>query len=253
MKITNDKEFLLGSWINTASPVVAEIMSNCGFDFLVVDTEHSVADFQICQQIFQAIQAGNPKCLPFVRLPGNNYEVTKKYLDLGAMGVIAPLINNAEQAEYLVDSVKYPPLGTRGVGFGRSHGYGFSFDKYMKNANEETFVCVQIEHLDAIANLDDIFSVDGIDAMIIGPYDLSASMGMTGQFNNPEFIKVKNEILMKAKKHNLMPGIHVVQPEPENVINQIQAGFKFIAYSLDITVIGKFFREGVNQIKEMKK
>ncbi len=163
-QILASKKIALGSWINTASPIVAEIMSQCGFDYLVIDAEHSVADSSIAQELFQAIQAGNPNCFPIVRLPGNNYEVTKKYLDLGAMGVIAPLINNVEQAKYLVDSVKYPPIGKRGVGFGRSHGYGFSFNEYMSQANDETFVCVQIEHVDALDHLDEIFSVDGVDA-----------------------------------------------------------------------------------------
>jgi len=247
-----NKDLLLGSWINTASPIVAEIMSYCGFDFLVVDAEHSVADFNTSQQIFQAIKAGNPKCVPIVRLPGNNYAVTKKFLDIGAMGVIAPLINSAEQAKYLVKSVKYPPLGKRGVGYGRSHSYGFDFDNYMSRANNETFICVQIEHIDAIPNLDSIFSVEGVDAMIIGPYDLSASMGITAQFEHPNYLETVNIIIKKAIRHNIIPGIHVVQPSPEEVINKIKTGFRFIAYSLDITVIGTFFRQGINKIKELK-
>jgi 2-dehydro-3-deoxyglucarate aldolase len=247
------EKLLLGSWINTASPIVAEIMSNCGFDFLVVDAEHSAADFMTSQQIFQAIRAGNPNCVSMVRLPGNDYAITKKFLDLGAMGVIAPLVNTAAQARYLVESVKYPPRGNRGVGYGRSHGYGFEFDEYMERANRDTFVCVQIEHKEALLNLDEIFSVEGIDAMIIGPYDLSASMGMTGQFEHPEFIKTVGLILEKAKKHAILPGIHVIRPDIDEVLEKIEEGFRFIAYSLDITVIGTLFRNGLARIKEKVK
>ena len=246
----NDSELILGSWINTASPIVAEIMSGCGFDFLVVDTEHSCADFHQTQLIFQAIKAENPNCIPMVRLPGNDYAVTKKFLDIGAGGVIAPLINNKDEAEYLVESVKYPPRGNRGVGFGRSHGYGFKFDEYMQNANDKTFICVQIEHIDALENLDEIFSVKGIDAMLIGPYDLSASMGITAQFNHPNYIEAWQKILNKAIENKIIPGIHIVQPNPEEVIKRYKEGFRLLAYSLDITVLGTFYREGIKQIME---
>jgi 2-dehydro-3-deoxyglucarate aldolase len=246
----NKKEHLFGSWINTASPIVAEIMSAAGFDFLVVDAEHSAINVPQALQIFQAIKAGNPDCKPMVRLAGNQYSETKRYLDAGASGVIAPLINTAEEANELVRAVKYPPEGERGVGFGRSHGYGFDFENYMEKANAETFVCVQIEHIKAVENIDKIFSVPGIDAAFIGPYDLTASMGITAQFDHSEYIKSWNIILKKCKEYKIIPGIHVVQPNPEEVQNKIDSGFKMIAYSLDITIIGNVCREGLNQIKK---
>jgi 2-dehydro-3-deoxyglucarate aldolase len=245
------KEIFLGSWINTMSPIVAEIMSTCGFDFLVVDAEHSAVDFEKCQLLFQAIKAGNPKCIPMVRMPGNQYQDTKRYLDAGATGVIAPLITTKKEAELLVKSVKYPPLGERGVGYGRSHGYGFSFNEYMGRANDETFVCVQIEHIDAIKNLDDIFLVPGINAAFVGPYDLSASMGLTAQFDHAEYKKVISKILKKCNEYNIIPGIHVVQPDPKDVLFRISEGFSMVAYSLDITMIGKACREGIKIIKKL--
>lgn len=240
---------IIGSWINTGSPIVAEIMSASGFDFLVVDTEHSAVDIPQTLQIFQAIKAGNPNCKPMVRLAGNQYSETKRYLDAGAVGVIAPLINTADEAKELVRSVKYPPLGERGVGFGRSHGYGFDFDNYMQKANSETFVCVQIEHIKAVENLDEIFSVPGIDAAFIGPYDLSASMGITAQFTHPDYEKAWTKILDKCKEYHILPGIHVVQPDAEEVKQKIAAGFQMIAYSLDITMIGYLCRKGLKEIR----
>lgn len=242
---------IIGSWINTASPVVAEIMSASGFDYLVVDAEHAAVDIRDAQQLFQAIKAGNPNCIPMVRMPGNMYQDTKRYLDAGAMGVIAPLITTKEEAELLVSSSKYPPQGKRGVGYGRSHGYGFAFDEYMKTANEETFVCVQIEDILAVENIDEIFSVEGINAAFIGPYDLSASMGITAQFDHPEYEKAVQTILQKCKEYKIMAGIHVVQPDPGEVKRRVNEGFTMIAYSLDITMIGNACREGVKTIKEL--
>lgn len=244
-----NENLIFGSWINTGSPIIAEIMSASGFDFLVVDAEHSAVDMKDCLQLFQAIKAGNPKCIPMVRMPGNQYQDTKRYLDAGAMGVIAPLVNTKEEAEVLIRSIKYPPEGERGVGYGRSHGYGFDFDNYMKIANTDTFVCVQIEHINAVENIDEIFSVKGINAAFIGPYDLSASMGITAQFENQEYERVIQRILKKCREYHIIPGIHVVQPEVEAVRQRIDEGFKMIAYSLDITMIGNACREGLKKIK----
>ncbi|MFQ5864014.1 MAG: HpcH/HpaI aldolase/citrate lyase family protein [bacterium] len=244
------KDLLIGGWINTCSPVVAEIMSASGFDFLVVDAEHSAIDVPQAQSIFQAIKAGNPSCMPMVRLAGNTYAETKRYLDAGAMGVIAPLINSKTEAKELVRSVKYPPLGDRSVGYGRSHGYGFSFDEYMHAANEKTFVCIQIEHIRAVENLDEILSVEGINAALVGPYDLTASMGITAQFENRDYISARDHILKKCKEYGVIAGIHVVQPNPAEACERIKQGFKMIGYSLDITMIGTVCRLGLNSIKK---
>lgn len=249
-KILEGATYVIGSWINTGSAVVAEIMAASGFDFLVVDAEHSAVDVPQAQAMFQAIKAGNPKCVPMVRLPGNSYAVTKRYLDAGAMGVIAPLINSADDARELVRSVKYPPMGERGVGYGRSHGYGFSFDEYMAKANKETFVGIQVEHITAVENIDEILSVEGVDAAFIGPYDLTASMGITGEFQHPDYLKVRKSILDGCLRHNVKAGIHVIQPEPEEAVKRIEEGFSIIAYSLDITMIGSGCRQGVEKIRQ---
>ncbi len=246
----NERSCLLGSWINTGSAVVAEIMAACGFDFLVVDAEHSAVDVPQAQVIFQAIKAGNPNCVPMVRLPENSYAETKRYLDAGAMGVIAPLINCAHDAKELVRSVKYPPMGERGVGYGRSHGYGFSFNEYMAKANKETFVCVQIEHIKAVKNLGEILSVEGVDAVFIGPYDLTASMGITGQFEHPDYLKVRRNILDECLRNNARAGIHVIEPDPQEAMKRIEEGFSIMAYSLDITMVGNACRQGLEEIRQ---
>lgn len=241
---------MIGSWINTGSPVVAEIMAAAGFDYLVVDAEHSAVDVPQAQAIFQAIKAGNPNCMPMVRLPGNQYDETKRYLDAGAMGVIAPLINSAEEARELVRSVKYPPEGERGVGYGRSHGYGFAFDEYMQIANEQTFVCVQIEHIKGVEHINEILQVQGVDAAFIGPYDLTASMGITAQFEHPDYIDAVQTILAACQKHQILPGIHVVQPNPEEAVRRIEQGFGMLAYSLDITMLGRACRDGLLALRD---
>lgn len=138
--LNRTRNLMVGSCINTASPIVAEIMSASGFDFLVIDAEHSAVNVPQAQSIFQTIKAGNPNCMPVVRLPGNIYSETKRYLDAGAMGVIAPLINSAKEAKELMRSVKYPPIGERSIEFVRNQSYRFKFDEYINNANCNIFV-----------------------------------------------------------------------------------------------------------------
>lgn len=232
-----DNKYVVGSWINSASPIVAELMASTGFDFLTVDVEHSAIDLGATQCLFQAIKAGNPLCAPLVRLKGHSYAETKRFMDAGADGIIAPLINSPEQAEEIIRAVKYPPQGMRGVGFCRANGYGLNLQESVKTTNEESFVCIQIEHVDALEKLDEILNVPGIDAMMVGPYDLSASMGITGIFDHPDMIKATATILKCACEHNIIPCIHVVQPNVQEVLLRYREGYRFIAYSLDITML----------------
>jgi 2-dehydro-3-deoxyglucarate aldolase len=250
-KVLQDGSVAIGSWINTASPIVAELMAACDFDFLTVDAEHSAVDVPQAQVLFQAIRAGNPDCAPLVRLPGNDYATTKRYLDASAAGVIAPLINSAEQARELVRAVKYPPQGGRGVGFCRANMYGMDFDEAVASANDQTLVCVQIEHVDGVRHIDEILSVPGVDAVFIGPYDLSASMGITGQFDDPRMLDATQRILSACQEHGVAPGIHVVPPDAEEVVRRIRQGYRLIAYSLDITMLATACQDGIAKIRRL--
>ena len=183
-----DGDVLVGSLITIASAEVAEIMGAVGFDWLFIDTEHSPFNADGAQKIMQAVGSGCP-CV--VRVPGNDEVWIKKALDSGANGIIAPQINSAAEAEAIVRMCKYPPEGTRGVGIGRAHQYGLGFNEYMAQANNEIAVILQAESAQSLKNISEIVQVPGIDAIFIGPYDLSASLGKMGQLTDP---KVKQAI-----------------------------------------------------------
>lgn len=240
---------VIGSWINSASPIVAELMAATGFDFLTVDVEHSAVDLVQTQILFQAIRSGNPHCAPLVRLAGNSYADTKRYLDSGAAGVIAPFINTPDDARELVRAVKYPPVGMRGVGFCRANTYGMRLAEAVASANDELFVCVQIEHVEGVRNIDEILSVPGIDAVMIGPYDLSASMGLTAQFDHPQVTGAIDAIGAACSRHGITAGIHVVQPDVADAVKRYREGYRFIAYSLDITMLMNACRDGLAGIR----
>lgn len=242
-------EAVVGTWCNTGSPIVAELLAACGLDYVCVDAEHSAVDVTQTQMLFQAIASGNPDCGAVVRVHGVDYSFIKRYVDAGARGIICPLINSREDAELLVSAVKYPPAGKRGVGFCRANQYGLSVQEHYETANDEVLVAVQIEHIDAVENVDDILSVDGVDAVFIGPYDLTASMGIAGQFDHPDYISAQQRILDACERHGIVPGIHVVQPDKNELVRRIDEGYRFLAYSLDITMLLKTTKEGVDTFR----
>lgn len=240
---------VLGTWLNSGSPVLAELLAQSGFDFVCLDAEHSAFDVPQAQPIFQAITSGAPDCAAFVRLHGLDYAFVKRYLDAGVRGVICPLITTAEEAKRLVEAVKYPPLGRRGVGFCRANGYGLRLQEHFDHANDEILTAVQIEHLDAVNNLDAIFSVPGIHAAFIGPYDLSASMGLTAKFDHPEYVKARDRILAACQAHGIFAGLHVVAPNPPELVARAREGYRLIAYSLDITMVQHACRAAFAEFK----
>ncbi len=238
----------IGSWITLNNPSIAEIMSDAGFDWLCVDMEHSVTDYTEAQQIILAIQSKGLKA--FVRVGENNTRIIKRVLDAGADGIIVPSVNSAAEAQKAVDSVKYPPFGKRGVGLARAQSYGFGFESYRDNASKGIMLIVQIEHINAINELDAILQTNGVDGTFIGPYDLSGSMGKPGNWNDPEVEKALLIYEETVKKYDKWVGYHVIQPDYNLVNEKIAKGYNFIAFSLDVLFLGTKVR---NQVAELKK
>ncbi len=175
-------EKLLGTMVTLASPATAEILADIGFDWLFVDGEHGPLE---TSEILGILRAVGDRVSCIVRVPSADEVAIKKVLDLGAAGIIAPQVNTAEQAADVVRFARYAPEGTRGVGLARAHGYGLRFQEYLEAANEQVAVIVQAEHVDAVKNIESITEVEGIDAVLLGPYDLSASLGKMGRVDDP--------------------------------------------------------------------
>ncbi|MCF8317874.1 MAG: hypothetical protein K9I02_03940 [Haliscomenobacter sp.] len=241
----------IGSWVTLNHPSIAEIMADAGFDWLCVDMEHSVTDYAEAQQLIMAIQGKGIKA--FVRVGENNARIIKRVLDAGADGIIVPSVSSKEEAIKAVNAVKYPPMGTRGVGLARAQSYGFDFENYRDNKTKDIKLIVQIEHINAVKELEGIISVVGIDGTFIGPYDLSGSMGKPGQYDDEDVKKVLNDYETIAKKHNKLIGYHVIKPDFNLVDDKIKEGYNFIAFSLDTVFLGTKVREQISQINVQAK
>jgi len=220
----------VGSWMQIPHPSIAEIMGQSGYDWVAVDMEHGTVGHQQLPDLFRALELGDT--LPLVRLAQGHPKDCKQALDAGAGGVIVPMVETAEQLAKVRDACRWPPSGTRGVGFSRANLFGKYFTEYQEEAQSPLLVAM-IEHSRAVDNLEAILAVKGLDAILIGPYDLSASMGLTGQFSEKAFLDAMSRVKALCQKENIPCGVHVVMPDASELGQRISEGYRFLAYSID--------------------
>ena len=213
---------------------VAEIMGQAGYGWVAIDMEHGALSNQQLPDLFRALELGGT--LPLARLAEANPKECKQALDAGAGGVIVPMVESAEQLLAMRNACRWPPAGTRGVGFSRANLFGKHFDLYREEAQAPLLVAM-IEHFRAVEEMQAILTVEGLDAILVGPYDLSASMGMTGQFDLPDFQAILDSIRRQAADKSIACGIHVVQPSREELKKRIKEGYCFLPYSTDAVML----------------
>jgi 2-keto-3-deoxy-L-rhamnonate aldolase RhmA len=242
----------IGSWMSMAHPSIAEILAMAGYDWVVIETEHTAIDVSEVLRLIIAIEQRGS--VPLVRLAWNDPIQAKAVLDSGAAGVLVPMVNCKADAELAVQMTKYPPLGFRGVGLARAQGYGEHFDDYVQNANADTLLIVQIEHKDAVANIAEILSVPGLDGTFIGPYDLSLSLGIPGQITHPEVLAAKKKVLDATLAHGLIAGVHFVHPgtAADDCRQAIKEGYRFIALGTDILFLGDSARALHKEVSHLR-
>lgn len=240
-------EASFGTWLCLPDPVSARLMAGVGFDWLCTETEHTSCNFETLAHHFAAISPAG--CAPLVRIPWLTGENIKRSLDLGAWGIVVPMVNTKEEAERVVEYARYHPAGNRSVG-GQLHAPSFSTDPatYFERANDEVLVVVMCEHVKGVENLDAICSVPGIDAVFIGPNDLLKSMGRKPAFESdePEFVAALDHVLKTARKHGLAPGMHVISAEAAK--QRAAQGFQFIAIASDVAFMTGRARELAGQL-----
>jgi len=232
-KINNklkNNNFTIGSWIQIPSSETSEIMSFSGYDWLAVDMEHGAIGKEQLTQICRSIEKGNT--LPLVRVSESSARNCMEVLDYGYQGVILPNINESYKLDEVIDGCLYPPLGKRGVGFSRSNLYG----KKMKNictSKPHPLIIAQIENIKALNDLEKICKNKFLSAIFIGPYDLSASIGKPGNFNDSEYLRVEKEIISISRKFSIPFGKHITRPNIADLKKAINNGYQFLAYSTD--------------------
>jgi len=246
------KQTVIGSWLSFNYTATAEIVSKAGFEFVVVDMEHPATGTEGAWQLIQIIELCGS--VPLVRVGANDPLLIKHALDSGAHGVVVPMVNTVEDAKRAIQAAYYPPVGTRGVGLWRAQGYGAGFEAYKSRAIHETIVVAQIEHYLAVENLDLILDLDGIDAFIVGPYDLSGSVGDPGNFRNPRFLACLEKVQRVLQNHAKPGGFHLVHPSlcGGELQEKVRMGARFLVYGADEVFFSSTIAEHVAHLRELE-
>jgi 2-dehydro-3-deoxyglucarate aldolase len=235
---------LFGTMVTLACPSAAEVLAQVGFDWLFIDGEHGPLETGDVLGILQAI-AGRAASL--VRVPEGSEVAIKKVLDLGADGIIVPQVNTAQQAADIVRFARYAPQGARGVGLARAHGYGLSFQEYVERANERISVVVQAEHAQAVENIEEIVQVPGVDAVLLGPYDLSASLGQTGNLEHPSVVAAIDRITAVCRSAGLPLGYFGVTAAAVKPF--LERGYSLIVAGVDTLLLGVAAKRMLAELK----
>ena len=226
----------VGTWLSLGSITAARFMARAGFAWLTVDIEHSLVDWETATHMFASI--ADAGCTALARVPGNRHDHIKRVLDNGAHGIVVPMVNSRQEAEYAVAAALYPPAGNRSVG-GSVHALNFacSANDYYAHANEELLVVLQCEHIQAVEDADKIFSVPGIDAIFVGPNDLAASMrGKDGKGPSAEASnQALKHILETCKKYKVPAGLHCGSADEANL--RIAEGWQFLAIASELRMM----------------
>lgn len=244
------RERLFAGWVSYAHPSITETFARAGFDFMVIDMEHSTISLEQGQRIIAASQSEGVPCLP--RPVSHSNDWFKPLLDSGADGMLVQMVNTPEEVEALLGHLKYPPVGRRTYGVNRGQAYGFDFDTYIKNWNETSSVLLQIESIKAVENIDRLLAFDQVDGVMVGPYDISGSLGVPGQTTHPLVIEASRKVIDACKRFGKSCGTQVSDVSVENTQALFDLGYTYAILGSDLFVLWKWAERMQGIMKSMR-
>lgn len=250
-KALRSREKIFGAWVSYAEPSITETFAKAGFDFLAIDMEHSTITLPEAKSIITVSQYHDVACLPRPVSHSNDY--IKPLLEFGADGMLIQMVNNPEDVKKLIGNIKYPPIGNRSYGVNRAQGYGFDFDSYINRWNNDSIFMIQIESIEGVKNIESILSYDEIDGVMIGPYDISGSLGVPGQLDHPDVIDASKKVIEACKKFNKSCGTQLNDPNLNNINSLFELGYTFAILGSDLFILWKWAEAMKNIIKDSKK
>lgn len=237
-KTLRNREQLFAGWVSYAHPSITETMARAGFDFIAIDMEHSTITVEQAQRIIAACQGEGTLCLP--RPVSHSNDWIKPLLESDADGLIVQMVNTPSEIENLLAHIKYPPKGRRSFGVNRAQGYGFDFDSYIQTWNETSSFIIQVESIEAVENINELLAFEDIDGVMVGPYDISGSLGVPGQTSHPDVIKAAKKVTAACKKFGKSCGTQVTDPTMENVQQLFELGYTYAILGSDLFVLWKW-------------
>lgn len=234
-----------GAWTSIGHSSITEIFAASTVDFIGIDLEHSTISLEQARQIMAAAHAGGTACFP--RISSHNGEQIKRLLDSGADGIIVPMVCAPEEVKRIAEWCKYPPRGKRSYGVASAQDYGFSFADYTANWNKRSSIVIQIEAISAVNCIDDLVSHEDVDAAMIGPYDLSGSLGIPGQISDPKVTAACQKVVEACRKYGKACGTQLVDVNEKSIAAAFDSGFTFVILSSDVFLLWKW-SEGIRSL-----
>ena len=240
-KSLRNREQLFAAWVSYAHPSITETFAKAGFDFIAIDMEHSTISLSEGQRIIAACQSEGVPCLPRPVSHSNDY--IKPLLESGADGMLIQMVNTPEEVENLIKDLKYPPIGKRSYGVSRAQGYGFDFDEYISKWNQTSIFLIQVESIEAVDNIEKLLSFDEIDGVMVGPYDISGSLGVPGKLNHPKVIEASKKVIKACEKYGKSCGTQISDPNQEKVKALFNLGYTYAILGSDLFILWKWAEE----------
>jgi 2-keto-3-deoxy-L-rhamnonate aldolase RhmA len=245
-----NRERLFAGWVSYSHPSITETFARAGFDFIAIDMEHSTITLPEAQRIIAASQSEGVPCLP--RPVSHSNDWVKPLIESGADGMLIQMVNKPEEVQSLIDDIKYPPLGKRSYGVNRAQAYGFDFDTYINNWNKESIFMIQVESIEAVENIESLVAFEEVDAVMIGPLDISGSLGVPGQTSHPLVIEASKKVINACKKYGKSCGTQVADSNMKSVQDLFDLGHTFAILGSDLFVLWKWAEEMKKLIKTIK-
>jgi 2-keto-3-deoxy-L-rhamnonate aldolase RhmA len=246
-----NRERLFAGWVSYAHPSITETFARAGFDFIAIDMEHSTISIEQAQRIIAASQSEGVPCLPRPVSHSNDY--FKPLLESGADGLLVQMVNTPEEIEAILYDLKYPPVGNRSYGVNRAHAYGFDFDEYIKNWNDSSSFIIQVESITAVENIDKLLAYDEVDGVMVGPYDISGSLGVPGQTTHPDVIEASKKVIVACEKFGKSCGTQVADANNNSVQALFDMGYTYAILGSDLFVLWKWSEQMGMMMNDMRK
>jgi len=246
-----NREQLFGGWVSYSHPSITETFAMAGFDFIAIDMEHSTISTEQAQRIISASQSQGVPCLP--RPVSHSNDWIKPLLESGADGMIIQMVNDKQEIQNLIKHIYYQPVGNRSYGVNRAHDYGFSLNKYFKGWNESGSFIIQIESIEAVNNIDDLLSFNEVDGVMIGPMDLSGSLGIPGNTNHPDVIEASKKVIRACEKYGKSCGTQVSETSKNVIKDLFDLGYTFAILGSDLFVLWRWAEDMKTFMKELRK
>lgn len=245
-----NRERLFAGWVSYAHPSITETLARAGFDFMFIDMEHSTISIEQGQRIIAASQSEGVPCIPRPVSHSNDY--LKPLLESGADGMLIQMVETSDQVEELIKLLKYPPVGRRTYGVNRAQAYGFDFDEYINKWNETSTFMLQVESIKGVENIEELLAYDEVDAVMIGPLDISGSLGVPGQTTHPLVIEASRKVIEACERHGKSCGTQVADTNPASINALFDMGYNYAILGSDLFVLWKWAAQMQDMMKSMR-